>query len=164
MDDHCGTVTPVVSLPHDSVIVLVSKPLPMAWRTGGSASKSDARASGGSNDWIVVMPENVLLFCQQVRHRVTRRDVGQKPERVLEIRQQGDVRIWERCSRPGLELFHCLGRIAAADDVEPLLNVALVLELRFLPSPEASKKAFKSNSSNSPALRHRDQLGRHLIR
>src|SRR3954453_6620890 len=38
MDDHCGTVTPVVSLPHDSVIVLVSNPLPMALRTGGSAS------------------------------------------------------------------------------------------------------------------------------
>lgn len=38
IDDHCGTVTPVVSLPHESVIVLVSKPLPMALRTGGSAS------------------------------------------------------------------------------------------------------------------------------
>jgi len=35
MDDHCGTVMPVVSLPHESVIVLVSKPPPMAWRTGG---------------------------------------------------------------------------------------------------------------------------------
>ena len=38
IDDHCGTVTPVVSLPQDSVMVLVSKPLPMAWRTGGSAA------------------------------------------------------------------------------------------------------------------------------
>ena len=38
MDDHCGTVTPVVSLPHESVMVLVSSPLPMALRTGGSAS------------------------------------------------------------------------------------------------------------------------------
>ena len=38
IDDHCGTVTPVVSLPHESVIVLVSKPLPIALRTGGSAS------------------------------------------------------------------------------------------------------------------------------
>jgi hypothetical protein len=38
MDDHCGTVTPVVSLPQESVIVLLSNPLPMALRTGGSAS------------------------------------------------------------------------------------------------------------------------------
>src|SRR5882757_5939866 len=38
MDDHCRTVTPVVSLPHESVIVLVSNPLPMALRTGGRAS------------------------------------------------------------------------------------------------------------------------------
>ena len=38
MDDHCGTVTPVVSLPHESVMVLVSNPLPMALRTGGNAS------------------------------------------------------------------------------------------------------------------------------
>jgi hypothetical protein len=38
MEDHCGTVMPVVSLPHESVIVLVSNPLPMAVRTGGNAS------------------------------------------------------------------------------------------------------------------------------
>jgi len=38
IDDHCGTVTPVVSLPHESVMVLVSNPLPMALRTGGNAS------------------------------------------------------------------------------------------------------------------------------
>jgi hypothetical protein len=33
IDDHCSTVTPVVSLPHDSVTVLLLKPLPMASRT-----------------------------------------------------------------------------------------------------------------------------------
>ena len=38
MDAHCDTVTPVVSLPQESVIVLVSKPLPIARRTGGKAS------------------------------------------------------------------------------------------------------------------------------
>jgi hypothetical protein len=37
MDDHCGTVTPVVSLPHESVMVLVLNALPIALRTGGSA-------------------------------------------------------------------------------------------------------------------------------
>ena len=36
--DHCGTVTPVVSFPHDSVIVFVSKPEPIALRTGGNAA------------------------------------------------------------------------------------------------------------------------------
>ena len=39
MDDHCATVTPVESFPQDSVMVLVSNPLPMAFRTGGSASR-----------------------------------------------------------------------------------------------------------------------------
>ena len=39
MDDHCDTVTPVVSLPHESVMVFVSKPAPMALRTGGNASR-----------------------------------------------------------------------------------------------------------------------------
>ena len=38
MDDHCGTVTPVVSLPHESVIVFVANPPPIARRTGGKAS------------------------------------------------------------------------------------------------------------------------------
>jgi len=39
IEDHCGTVTPVVSFPHDSVLVLVVNPLPIALRTGGSASR-----------------------------------------------------------------------------------------------------------------------------
>src|SRR5690349_19964503 len=37
--DHCETVTPVVNVPHESVIVFVSQPLPIALRTGGSASR-----------------------------------------------------------------------------------------------------------------------------
>ena len=37
IDDHWGTVTPVVSFPQDRTIVLVSEPEPMASRTGGSA-------------------------------------------------------------------------------------------------------------------------------
>ena len=38
IDDHCGTVTPVVIFPQESVMVFVSKPLPIARRTGGNAS------------------------------------------------------------------------------------------------------------------------------
>ena len=38
MGDHCGTVTPVVSLPHDKVMVFESNPEPIAARTGGSAA------------------------------------------------------------------------------------------------------------------------------
>src|ERR1700678_3930683 len=38
IEDHCGTVTPVVSLPHESVMVFESYPLPIASRTGGSAA------------------------------------------------------------------------------------------------------------------------------
>lgn len=44
MDDHCGTVTPVVSLPHDKMMVLESNPEPIAARTGGSEPDEKTRA------------------------------------------------------------------------------------------------------------------------
>ena len=62
-----GTVTPVVSLPHDSVMVFVSKPPPIAERTGGNASSpmpADAPAAGA--------PDAVLAalgFAAQQPHR-----------------------------------------------------------------------------------------------
>ncbi|OQB94359.1 MAG: hypothetical protein BWX84_00218 [Verrucomicrobia bacterium ADurb.Bin118] len=52
MDDHCGTVTPVVSLPQLSVMVFVSKPPPMAARTGGSAARPmPASAPAATTTW-----------------------------------------------------------------------------------------------------------------
>jgi hypothetical protein len=47
MDDHCGSVTPVVILPHESVIVLVTNPLPMAPPRDPNGDGS-AGARGGS--------------------------------------------------------------------------------------------------------------------
>ena len=60
---------------------------------------------------LVVVPEGVVLLGQQVRHRVTGRDVGQEPERVLQVRQQAHVRIRERRPRAGLEVLDRLGRV-----------------------------------------------------
>ena len=42
MDDHCGSVTAVVSLPQDSVMVLLSKPLPMAQDADLDSTDHDA--------------------------------------------------------------------------------------------------------------------------
>ena len=80
MDDHCGTVTPVVSLPHDSVMVLVSKPLPMAFRTGGNASSPMPADAPAATMHLILVPKDVVFLGKQVRHRVAGRHVGQKPE------------------------------------------------------------------------------------
>ena len=112
MDDHCGTVMPVVSLPHDSVMVFVSKPLPIALRTGGKGVQPDACRGSRRHDHIVVVPEHIVFFGQKIRHRVTGRDVRQKPERVLEIGQQARVRVWKRRPRTGLQALHRLRRMS----------------------------------------------------
>jgi hypothetical protein len=50
MDDHCGTVTPVVSLPQLSVMVLLSKPLPMALAHRRQRIQPDARRCTRGDD------------------------------------------------------------------------------------------------------------------
>src|SRR4051812_5811748 len=86
----------------------------------------------GSDDDVVPVPEGVVLLSQQVRHRLTGRDVRQKPERVLQVRQQARVRIRERRPRARLEGLDGLRRVLATDYVQPFLHVALVLKLRSL--------------------------------
>ncbi len=109
------------------------------------------------------MPEDVLLLGQQVGHGVTGRDVGQKPERVLEIRQQAHVRIRKRRARAGLKVFHRLGRIPAADDVQPLLHVALVFELRQHTRARGLEKGVQIKLVKLPGAGDGHQLVRHLI-
>ena len=41
---------------------------------------------GYPDDDLVLVPEGVVLLGEQVRHRVTGRDIRQKPERVLHVR------------------------------------------------------------------------------
>ena len=72
-----------------------------------------------------------MLLGEQVRHRMTRGDVRQEPERVLKVGQQANVGVRERRAlRAELEVVDLGGRVGATDDVEPLLHVVLVLELR----------------------------------
>ena len=55
-------------------------------------------------------------------------DGGQEPERVLHVGKQAHVRVRERGPRPGLETVMGGGQVRPADDVEPLLDIILVLE------------------------------------
>ena len=59
------------------------------------------------------------------------RDVGEEPERVLKVGQQAHIRIWKRWPRASLEMLDRPGSVSAADDVQPFLYVALMLEVRF---------------------------------
>ena len=119
------------------------------------------RRTGGDDD-LVLVPEGVVLFGQQVRHRVARRDVGQKPERVLEVGQQAHVRIRERRPRAGLQALDGLRRVLAPDDVQPLLHVALVLELRRSRAGRG-EELVEVELVELPGARDRQQLVRHLV-
>ena len=129
---------------------------------GRQRIQPDARRRTGGDDRLVVVPEGVVLLGQQVRHRVAGRDVGQEPERVLQVGQQADIRIRKRRPRAGLEMLD-LGRVPAADDVQPLLHVALVLELRLAPVPDASKERVEIELVELPGARDRQQFVRHLV-
>ena len=146
------TITPVVSLPHESVIVFVSKPLPIAGRTGGK-QRARRRPSARDREHLVVVPEGVVLLGEKVRHRMTRSDIRKKPERVLKVRQQSNVGVRERRALGAeLEVVDLGGCVGATDDVEPLLDVVLVLELEARARAVAAKNSLRSNSSNSPWL------------
>ncbi len=104
-----------------------------------------------------------MLLGQQVRHRVAGRDVGQEPERVLQVGQQAHIRIRKRRPRAGLEMLDRLGRVPAADDVQPLLHVALVLELRLRARARCLEERVEIELVELPGARDRQQLVRHLV-
>lgn len=58
--------------------------------------------TGGDDDGKVV-PEHILSFTEQVRHRLARSDIGQEPECMLQVRQQTDIRVREWRASPRLE-------------------------------------------------------------
>ena len=71
-----------------------------------------------------------MLLGKQVRHRMTSGDVGQEPERVLQVRQEPDIGVRKRRALAAeLEVVDLGWRVGATDDVEPLLDFVLVLEL-----------------------------------
>ena len=78
------------------------------------------------------MIEDVLAFGQQVRHGMARCHVGQEPQGMREIGEQRRMAEGQhRFLRAHLELVGGgLGQ-RAADQIEPLLHVVLVFELRF---------------------------------
>ena len=79
------------------------------------------------------MVEHVLAFGQLIGHGITRRHVRQEPQRVGEVCQQVGMAKGEYwLLRAHLELVSRGLRQRAANKVEPLLHVVLVLELRVL--------------------------------
>ena len=80
IDDHCGTVTPVVSLPHESVMVFGLETAPDGLAHGRQRLQTDARRGASGDDRLVIVPEGVVLLGQQVRHRVTGGDIWEEPE------------------------------------------------------------------------------------
>ncbi len=127
-----------------SSIVGAIRPDHNTWDGTGTSSRSGffpahiqlSRKSGGQNN-VVTVPENVVPLGEQVRHRPTCRDVGEKPERVLQVGEQPRIRIGEWWRRFRLEAVHNLRCVLAGDNVQPLLDVALVLELGVLSRAEA---------------------------
>jgi hypothetical protein len=60
---------------------------------GWQRLKSNSRGGASGDDHLVVVPEGIVLLGQQVRHRVAGRDVGEEPERVLQVGQQGHDKV-----------------------------------------------------------------------
>jgi|LakMenEpi03Aug12_release.lakeMendotaPanAssembly.Ray.scaffolds.fasta_scaffold130682_3 hypothetical protein len=75
------------------------------------------------------MPEGVVPFLQQVGHGVTGSHIGQKPEGVLQVGQQPHIGVGEGGPGAGFEMLDGLRRVATPENVEPLLHIALVVEL-----------------------------------
>ena len=71
---------------------------------------------------------------------------------MLQVGQQAHIRVRKRRPRAGFEMLDRLGRVPAADNVEPFLHVALVPELSRCTRARSLEERIRSNSSNSPAL------------
>ena len=110
------------------------------------------------------MPKDVVLFRQQVPHRMAGRDVGQEPERVLQIGQHAHIRIGKRWPRTRLQMLGRFGRIAPTDDVQPLLHIALMLELRGFARAGRGEKLVEVKLVKLAAARNGQKFVRHLIR
>src|SRR5205823_4256778 len=100
---------------------------------------------------------------EQIRHRVTGGDVGEEPERVLQVGQQADIRIWKRWPRARLEMLDRPGRVPAAYDVQPLLYVALVLEVRLRARIRPLEERVEVKLVELSGACNRQQFVRHLV-
>src|SRR5690349_4460902 len=90
-------------------------------------------------------------------------DVRQEPEGVLEVRQQTDVGVGKRRPRSCLEVLDHLRRILAANDVQPFLDVTLVLELRSLARAGRLEKCVEVELIELASARDGYQLVWHLV-
>src|SRR5665213_2644810 len=82
---------------------------------------------------------------------------------MLQVREQPRIRIGERWWRARLEAIHNPRRVLASDNVQPLLYVALVLELRALSRARSRKKLVKVELVELSGARDRQQFVRHLV-
>src|SRR5436190_2999357 len=83
---------------------------------------------------------------------------------MLQVGKQAYVRIWERRSRTSLEVFDRLRKVRAADDVQPLLHVALVRELRLRPPALSLEEGVQVELVELASVRDGEQFVWHLVR
>jgi hypothetical protein len=112
---------------------------------------------------LVVVPEHVLLLREQVRHCLAGSNVGQEPERVLEVRQEPDIGVREWRAGAHSHGVDLRGQVSAADEVEPLLNVGLVRELGVLADALCLEELVEVELVELALIRNGDQLVRHLV-
>ena len=124
----------------------------------------DARASARDNQYLIVVPEHVLLLRKQVRHRFASSNVGQEPERVLQVRQEPDIGVRERRTGTHSHGVDLRGQVSAADQIEPLLNVGLVGELGVLAGALCLEELVEVELVKLSLIRNGNQLVRHLVR
>ena len=82
---------------------------------------------------------------------------------MLKIGQQAHIRIRKRRAAASLQVLDCLERVPTADDVQPLLHVTLVFELRLGARARCLEECVEIKLVKLPSARDRHQLVRHLI-
>src|SRR5262245_33387488 len=83
---------------------------------------------------------------------------------MLQVRKQAYVRVWEWRPRACLEVLDRLRRVGAADDVQPLLYVALVRELCLRPSALSLEERVQVELVELASARDGEQFVWHLVR
>src|SRR2546423_12246950 len=95
---------------------------------------------------------------------MTSGDIGQEPERVLQVRQEPDIGVREwRALASQLEIVDLGRRVGAPDDVEPFLDFTLVLELGIDTPARCREELIEIELVKFALTSNRKQLVRHLV-
>ena len=82
---------------------------------------------------------------------------------MLEVWQQAHIGVWERRARACPERIEGLRGVRPSDDVQPLLDVISVLELRARGCARSREELVEVKLVEFPGTSDRQQLVRHLV-